>query len=200
MYFTLTQRAPVVNPHSSWTVLGSANHKGRQRKMPYVNKAKSPLLRQYLMQRRGMGQADNSIPIDTSALDTLPGYDPSLLSNADLNTLNLNAVPLSTVTPSSSGFNLTNLFNSITNAAVAGQKIYLSSQMPSLVPGTQAVYNPGTGQYYNPTTGQVVNAPGTPGTTSTLFPAGLSTANYGPILMIGGLLIGGVVLLSMFRH
>jgi len=98
-------------------------------------------------------------------------------------------------TPSSSGFNLTNLFNSLTQAAVAGQKIYLTSQQPGLVPGTNAIYNPATGQYYNPTTGQVVNAPGAPGTTSSLFPAGLSTANLGPILLFGGLGIGALVLI-----
>lgn len=160
--------------------------------MPYVTKPKSPFLRQYLMQRRGMGQ------IDTSALDTQPAYDPSLLSNTDLNALNLNAVP--TASPSSTGLNLTNLFTGITNAAEAGSKIYLGLQTPSLVPGTGAIYNAATGQFYDPQTGQVVSPTGAPSTSSTLFPAGLSSATLTPILMIGGLLIAGVVVVSMLRH
>lgn len=114
--------------------------------------------------------------------------------------LNQPIYPVSTSTPSSNGLNLASLFQSITNAAVAGQKIYLSTQTPSLIPGTNAIYNPATGQYYNPTTGQVVNAPGTIGSTSSLFPAGLSTANLGPILLFGGLALGAVFLIGAIKH
>lgn len=169
--------------------------------MPYVSKAKSPFLRQYLMQKpRGMGQmgqTDTSVydsslantPIDTSGLP-VGGLSPT-----DTSILGLS--PVSTTSPSSGGINLSNLFNSITSAAVAGQKIYLNSQMPGLVPGTQAAYNPGTGQYFVPTTGQVVNPIGA---SMASIPFGLTNMAGSPLLLIGGLLVGGIVLVMMFKH
>lgn len=147
------------------------------------------------------GYYDCGTPVVTQPVATLPvGPSTTDLLNLSLppvNPLPATPTPVSTTTPSSSGFNLTNLFNSLTGAAVAGQKIYLSSQAPGLVPGTNAIYNPATGQYYNPTTGQVVNAPGIPGS---LFPSGLSTSNMGPILLFGGLAIGAFLLIGAIKH
>ena len=169
--------------------------------MPYVKKAQSPLLRQFLLQKpRGMGQTDTSVydsSLANTSIDT-SGLPVGGLSPTDTSILGLSPVP--TTTPSSSGLNLTNLLTGITNAAVAGQKIYLGLQTPALVAGTGAIYNAATGQFYDPQTGQVVSPTGAPSTSSTLFPAGLSNATLTPILMIGGLLIAGVVVVSMLRH
>lgn len=178
--------------------------------MPYMRKqapAQVPFLTQYMkrLKTRGMGQ-------DSSGTDTI--VDPTTGDTYDLsgNLLSLGTsgpaplvpsvtsqitYPVSTTTPSSNGLNLTNLLNSITTAAVNGTKIYQTLQGPSLVAGTQAIYNPATGQYYNPTTGQVVNAPGTPGTTSTLFPAGLSSSSLSSILLIGGIGLAAVLVIGM---
>jgi hypothetical protein len=188
--------------------------------MPYMQLArsrpapKSPLLRLIGMgsiawgTRAGMGdtcydELGDAFDCDTGTITSTPPPAPTPVTTPLMTgptptpgQLNQPIYPVSTSTPSSSGFNLANLFSSITNAAIAGQKIYLTAQGPSLVPGTNAIYNPATGQYYNPTTGQVVNAPGVVGGSSTLFPAGLSTANLGPILLFGGLALGAVFLIS----
>jgi len=193
--------------------------------MPYMQLARSqpaprsPLLR--LIPERGMGQ-DGSVDtiVDPSTgitydlsgnvvtpqpivsmpsvtpTDTFSSWFNSLSAPSTSTSASTVGTPVSTSTPSSGGLNLANLFSAITNAAIAGQKIYLTAEGPSLVPGTNAIYNPATGQYYNPTTGQVVNAPGVTGGSSTLFPAGLSTANLGPILLFAGLALGAVLLIG----
>jgi hypothetical protein len=94
------------------------------------------------------------------------------------------------VPDTSAPFNWTALMNSITGAAKVGSQIYLQNQTPSLIPGTQAIYNKATGQYYNPTTGQVVNPIG-----SALSSIPFSS-NMGPILLYGGLALGAVLLFS----
>ena len=179
--------------------------------MPYVKKPQSPLLRQFLLQKpRGMGQmgqTDGTVyspTIDTSTIDT-SGLNLSSITPTDLSFLNEPVsspssgggvtTPVSTTTPSSTGLNLSNLLSTITNAAVAGQKIYLSSQAPSLVPGTNAIYNAATGQYYNPTTGHVVNANGT-GVVG--MPDLSSISAYLPTIMLyGGLALGAFLLIRM---
>ena len=178
--------------------------------MPYMRKqapAQVPFLTQYMkrLKTRGMGQDSSGTTIDPSTGDiydvggNLIGNTSDYGSPAPLvpSVTSQITYPVSTTTPSSNGLNLTNLLNSITTAAVNGTKIYQTLQGPSLVAGTQAIYNPATGQYYNPTTGQVVNAPGTPGTTSTLFPAGLSSGSLSSILLIGGIGLAAVLVIGM---
>lgn len=161
--------------------------------MPYVAKRRQqaidiPFMRAYARKVRGMG-ADT---FDTSELGDLTStLEPTIPTSIDSVGGNLaNLTPVPTTTPSSGGFNLTSLFNALTSAAVAGQKIYLGTQQPSLVPGTQAIYNPATGQYYNPSTGQVVNPQGA-------ALASIPFSSNGSLLLVGGLAIGAVVLISM---
>lgn len=186
--------------------------------MPYVATQRTmrvtPLRRILLKttRARGMGQDDggdetlSNLPVSVSPIDTSTLLGPIDLSQLPVETGAPTVSPLpstlpsptpttvATTTPSSTGFNLTNLFNALTSAAVAGQKIYLGTQQPSLVPGTNAIYNPATGQYYNPTTGQVVNPSGLT-TTSPL--TSLTSSSLGPILLIGGLALGGILIISM---
>lgn len=159
---------------------------------------RGPLANYVQAVRRGMGQdpteggsypidtTDTYVPVDipTNILDLTPG--------ANLGSTSPTGSPATASNPSGSGFNLSSLLNSLTGAAAGAEKIYLAGQSPSLVPGTNAIYNAATGQFYNPTTGQVVNPSGT----SSLFPAGLSTANLGPILLYGGLAVGAFLLIS----
>lgn len=161
--------------------------------MPYV------MTRRTRYNRRPRGMGDES----TDPFGNVT-YVPDQSSIGDLLGNQIQPIPAGAVLTGagdnpqiSSPFNWTGLLNSITGAAQVGNKIYLSTQTPSLVPGTNAIYNASTGQYYNPTTGQVVNAPGTPGTTSTLFPAGISTANMGSWLLYGGLAIAGILAVKM---
>ena len=100
------------------------------------------------------------------------------------------AVASASAPSSGGGFNLSSFLNSITGSAAGAAKLYQTLQGPSLVAGTNAIYNPATGQYYNPTTGQVVN----PGGTSTL---GLPNIDPTTLLLYGGLAVGAVFLLSM---
>jgi hypothetical protein len=103
--------------------------------------------------------------------------------------------PVSTVTPSSTGTNLSSLLNSIVSGAAAGEKLYLGLQTPSLIPGTSAIYNPATGQTYNPLTGQVIG----PGGTSVAGMPDLSslTAYLPQILLFGGLGLAAILLINM---
>lgn len=159
---------------------------------------------------KGMGQDDTAIedpstgiyydssgavvpqPVITPISSGL-SYDPlsGSFSTSSGSTLATGS-PATASNPTGSGFNLSSLLNSLTGAAAGAEKIYLAGQTPSLVPGTNAIYNAATGQFYNPTTGQVVNPSGT----SSLFPAGISTANLGPILLYGGLALGAFLLIS----
>lgn len=162
---------------------------------------RGPLANYVQAVRRGMGQdptEGGAYPTDTTDyggdtyLPTVPTNVLSLTPGADLGSTSPTGSPATASNPSGSGFNLSSLLNSLTGAATGAEKIYLAGQSPSLVPGTNAIYNAATGQFYNPTTGQVVNPSGT----SSLFPAGLSTANLGPILLYGGLAIGAFLLIS----
>ena len=127
----------------------------------------------------------SAFPIDTSApipgSYNITGVDPTAVPGA---------VAAASSPAAGGGFNLTSFLNSLSGSASSALKLYQSAQGPSLVPGTNAIFNPVTGQYYNPTTGQVVN------------PVGASLASIpfsgsGSMLLIGGLVIGGVVLISM---
>jgi hypothetical protein len=137
--------------------------------------------------RRGLGQDDTTYTqFDTGSTDvSIPTYGTTS-PVVDLNT----GAPVS---PSSPGFDWSKLIGTLSTAGVAATRAYQSLQTPGLVPGTQAIYNPQTGQFYNPTTGQVVSPSGGS------FPSvpGVSS----PILLIGGLLVGGLILFSvMGKH
>lgn len=166
-------------------------------------------LRSAIRRSRGMGQCydelGDTIDCDTGTvlasntvtpqpvLTPITDTDTSglaLSSNPLTTTLN----PVSTTTPSSTGTSLSSLLSSITNAAAAGVKLYQVAEGPSLVAGTNAIYNPATGQYYNPTTGQVVN----PNGTSTGSVIGSELTNYLPtILLYGGLALGAYMLIRL---
>lgn len=154
------------------------------------------------MAGRGMGQDDSGYTIDPDTGEYVPTTtfnigDLGVPTNVASITPVLGSTaptgsPATASNSTGSGFNLSAILNSLTGAAAGAEKIYLAGQSPSLVPGTNAIYNAATGQFYNPTTGQVVNPSGT----SSLFPAGLSTANLGPILLYGGLAVGAFLLIS----
>lgn len=152
---------------------------------------RGPLANYVQAVRRGMGQDDSSGDTYLPPVD-VPVNVLALTPGADLGSTVSSGSPATASNPTGSGFNLSSLLNSLTGAAAGAEKIYLAGQSPSLVPGTNAIYNAATGQFYNPTTGQVVNPTGT----SSLFPAGISTANLGPILLYGGLALGAFLLIS----
>lgn len=137
--------------------------------------------------RRGMGQ-DGTDTTYSQFVD--PGIAPgdTIINVPTFDTTNP-VISTSGGGAVSPGFDWSKLFSGLTGGAVAGAKIFQSLQTPGLVPGTQAIYNPATGQFYNPQTGQVVS----PGGTTIPLGAGISSST----LLIGGLLIGGVLLVSM---
>ena len=166
------------------------------------------------MAGRGMGQDSTDTIVDPTTGIT---YDlsgnvvsaPLTPTNILAASTNLGGTPLpisgstpptgspATASNSSGSFNLGNFLTGLTSDAASAAKIYNSLQTPSLIPGTNAIYNAATGQYYNPTTGQVVN----PGGTSTLgIPTDLT--QYMPqILLYGGLALGALLLLAaMGKH
>lgn len=168
--------------------------------MPYMRRG-SVLRRPGVAARRGMGQDDDDTsdyyvsPIDVA---TVPTNVLSLTPGANLADNPLSQTPVPTTPASSSGFNLSSLLGSLTQSAAAAQRLYLQGQSPSLVPGTNAIYNPATGQYYNPTTGQVVNAPGITGSTSAIS-ADL-TAYLPTILLVGGIGLAAVLVMHMVSN
>jgi hypothetical protein len=152
---------------------------------------------------RGMGQDDAgdetsiSIPsfggdenAGTVDLSSLPLTTTSTSIGLP-STISAPSTTLSTTSPSALS-TLTQSLQALAAGAGAGANIYRSLQNPALVPGTTAVYNPATGTYYNPTTGQVVTPSGQ--TTFGAMPFGTIDPT---VLMMGGLLIGGVLLISM---
>jgi hypothetical protein len=162
--------------------------------MPFIRTAPvarpmHPIIRAYLKQRglrgyrRGMGQDDSTTTDDESIL-SLPvagGVLPLELLNPTTGT------PISTTatTPST----LTSVLSSLPGLLQSGVQTYNVLQGPSLVAGTNAIYNPATGQYYNPTTGQVVN------------PSGITLSAYMPIILIGGgLLVAATAMLLGGKH
>lgn len=90
---------------------------------------------------------------------------------------------------SSAGLTPQQIIAAFNQAAAGAINIFKQTQAPGLIAGTQAIYNPATGQYYNPSTGQVVNPTGATIATS------LATSPN--LLLIGGVVIAGVVLVSM---
>lgn len=135
-----------------------------------------------------------------TALDTGQNQVASLFSNLTPSQLTgsspAGAAPSAPgAAPQSLTSQLQQIANAMGTSANTALKLFQAAQGPSLVAGTNVLYNPATGQYYNPTTGQVVNPTG--GTTF----APLSLGGIDPtFLLIGGLLIGGVFLISMAGH
>ena len=152
--------------------------------MPFIRTARPlhPLVRAY-MKRRGMGQ-------DDSGVTPLPDIPAGQTGNIDVG-----ALP--TFVPAASGpSDLSQILSSLPNLLKTGVQTYNVLQGPSLVAGTNAIYNPATGQYYNPTTGQVVNPTGI---TTGAITADLSA--YMPIILIGGgLLAVALALLFGGKH
>lgn len=154
----------------------------------------------YIRRVRGMGQDDGSIDLgySTAPVDTgmpLPPVDVlSGLPNAGAISTSSLGQPLNNLKPSSptTTADITQFLNALTKGAASGVQIYNATQTPALIAGTNAIYNPATGQYYNPSTGQVVN-PLTGNTLGTATGSLLSS----PYILMGGLLIGGLLLVSM---
>jgi len=135
-----------------------------------------------------VGPAPIVAPIDTTSLLGTPS---SWLASVPTTPSAVSSAAAAAAAPASGGgFNITNFLNALTGSAAAGVKVAQAIQGPSLIPGTNAIYNPLTGQYYNPTTGQVVNPTGA----STL---GLPTIAPTTLLMYGGLAVGAFLLISM---
>ena len=150
--------------------------------MPFIRTAPirplHPITRAYL-RRRGMGQDS------TSGVTDLPDIPAGQTGNIDVGTLPT-YVPVSSVSTGPS--DLSTILASIPGLLKTGVQTYNVLQGPSLIAGTNAIYNPATGQYYNPTTGQVVNPTGV---TTGAITADLSA--YMPIILIGG----GLFLVAM---
>jgi hypothetical protein len=150
-------------------------------------------LRRYVARVRGMGQ-DTSVGLPSFGDQTAP-IDVTLPENfpIDIAPLPSPVTPpaQSPTTTPSSGNTLQQILNAFNQAAGGAINIYRQTQQPALVAGTQAVYNPATGQFYNPVTGQVVS----PQQTSA-FPVGMP---FDPttMLVIGGVVIGGILLVSL---
>jgi hypothetical protein len=162
-------------------------------------------IQSYVESVRGMGQDDGSIdftPIDTSIPTGVDfPVDATPISSETFGTLPPSPVtlPTSTMIPtptSSTPSSWATFLNSLTGGAATGVKIAQQLQGPSLVPGTNVLFNPVTGQYYNPATGQVVNAPGLPGSTSALGTSLMSS----PLLLLGGLGLGVVLLMALAKR
>ena len=180
--------------------------------MPFIRTARvvrpmHPILQAALRQRgmgyarRGMGQCydDTGAEVDcalTSSISMpavtstpLPGTT-DIGTNINLPGLTNSGLPVTTpTTQTATPSTLTSILASIPGLLQSGVQTYNVLQGPSLVAGTQAIYNPATGQYYNPTTGQVVNPTGV----TTYMPTGVTT--YMPILLIGGGLLVAAMLL-----
>lgn len=80
------------------------------------------------------------------------------------------------------GTQLSQIFNSLTAGAVAGSAIYKNTQTPSVVPGSNLVWNPATGQFVNAS-----------GTTLTSPLGNLTTGGGGTMLLV----LGGALLLVL---
>jgi hypothetical protein len=94
--------------------------------------------------------------------------------------------PSSGTTPSSSAPNLAQILAAAAQATGTAVKAFTTLQGPSLIPGTNLVYNPATGQLSN------AAGIGTSGTTSSLSTS-LSTSGIMPLLLLA---IAAVVLIS----
>jgi len=143
-------------------------------------------LRTKMRRLKGMGQDST----DTSLTDVSAVPIGSTSASVTLPDLSMSPPAVLPTTPSGSSV-WSQILSALPAAAQTGVNIYRQTQSPSLVPGTTAVYNPATGTYYNPTTGQVVTPSG-----QTTFGGSIGTIDPS-LLMMGGLLIGGVLLISM---
>lgn len=194
--------------------------------MPYIQRAgasQSNLLAAYIgavRRRAGLGYyglGDNGDIVDPTYIGSevggtlpdstplmigpiLPGQSPTdyLSALAVSPTLSTSGVTPGTCvgpgcSPSSTpDTTLSGLFAALAQGAQSGLKIFQQAQGPTMIGGV--LYNPATGQYYNPTTGQVVNANGT------AIAGDLSSIFSSPLLLYGGLALGGILLVSMMGH
>lgn len=76
------------------------------------------------------------------------------------------------------GFNIAAFMNSLTASAGSAVKLYNSTQAPSLIPGTSAIYDPATGQ---------------------ILGGGLTSGSMSSLLLYGGLALGAYLLISMVK-
>lgn len=159
----------------------------------------------YVAAVRGMGQCDPSDltclesdggggavspgPIAITSLPDLPVQPINVGTIPTQPTLPTPAAPTTPTQPSS----LAQILASLAQGSQVGAQLFKSLQTPSLIPGTGVLYNPATNSYYNPQTGQVVAPPNY--TTGAV----LGTASF-PLLLVGGLAIGGILLISAMKH
>ncbi len=126
---------------------------------------------------------------------------PTTLSPSSPTVTSTSSVPAGTCVGSGCGSetgidvtsSLSNIFATLAQGAQAGLKIFQQAEGPTNIGGV--LYNPATGQYYNPTTGQVVNASGTSSDVTAV-----TSLLSSPLLLIGGLALGGILLVSMMGH
>jgi hypothetical protein len=148
-------------------------------------------------------------PIDFSGLSSLDGDLLNILGGTPTvststggisSPINFAAVasqtPTQSTTQPTTAQGIASIFSSLASGAAAAEKLYLGAQSPSVVPGTNAIYNPATGQYYNPTTGQVVEPNGlSVGSISTDL-----TSMLPNLLLIGGIGLGAFLIITALEH
>ncbi len=82
--------------------------------------------------------------------------------------------------PSGGGFNITDFLKTLTGGAIAGAQIYKTTQNPSVIPGSNLVYDPATGRMI-PASGVGVYSP--------IGSAGLGGVSPLMLILVGGLLL-----------
>ncbi len=95
---------------------------------------------------------------------------------ASLQTAFNNAYSTATSPASGGGFNIASFINSLSGAAAAAAKVYVSTESPYLIPGTNTLYNPATGS---------------------ILGAGLSSTDMSSLLLYGGLALGAYLLITL---
>jgi hypothetical protein len=137
-----------------------------------------------------IGESTTPVFLD---VPTGPDTYTAPFSSSDIATLQSQAAALSTGIGSSistaynaatapsagGGFNLATFISSLSGAAVAGAKVYNSTQPPSLIPGTSAIYNPATGQ---------------------ILGAGLTSADTTTLITYGGLALAAFLAITLFSN
>ncbi len=116
----------------------------------------------------GLGDDLTFPQYDTTSTDPTIQFDPGTISESPYPVIMTPTIPAN----SSGQLTPTQLVNLIGGAASAGSSVIRSTQTPSVIPGTTAIYNPATGQILPSTVGV-----GTPGSIS----AGVSLS---PILIV----------------
>jgi hypothetical protein len=128
-----------------------------------------------------LSQLPTGLP--SSSVTTISDQNPLSVFSSEL----ANASAAATSPAAGGGFNLTAFMNALAGGAAAGAKVYQSTQSPSLIPGTNAIYNPATGQ--------ILNAANLTSLTSSL------TSALPTILIFGGIgLVAFFVISSMGKH